>query len=115
MIDELLRTLGAHGVRATPLRGRSASHRRLLLHRAVAATLEDAAGHRRERAASLAHHFELGQVWDKALHYLADAADCSRDLFAVREAVQFYDRAIELANRIPDLAETQLFRMLRFD
>lgn len=33
MIDELLRTLGAHGVRATPLRGRSASHRRLLLHR----------------------------------------------------------------------------------
>lgn len=78
--------------------------RRLLLHRAAAATLENEAGHRRERAASLAHHYELGQVWDKTLYYLADAADCSRDLFAVREAVQFYDRAIELANRFPNLA-----------
>ena len=81
------------------------SARRVLLHRAAAATLEEMVGHRRERVASLAHHYELGQVWEKALYYLVDAADCSRELFAVREAVQFYDRAIELANRIPDLAE----------
>ena len=81
------------------------SARRILLHRAAAATLAETAGTRRERVASLARHYELGQVWDKALYYLVDAADCSRDLFAVREAVQFYDRAIDLATRIPDLAE----------
>jgi tetratricopeptide (TPR) repeat protein len=81
------------------------SARRLLLHRAAAATLEKMGGSRRERAASLARHYELGQVWEKALYYLVDAADCSRELFAVREAVQFYDRAIELTNRLTDLAE----------
>ena len=81
------------------------STRRVLLHRAAAATLEEMAGSRRERVANLARHYELGQVWDKALYYLVDAADCSRDLFAVREAVQFYDRAIELTNRIPGLGE----------
>lgn len=81
------------------------SARRILLHRAAAATLVEAGGTRRERAASLAHHYELGQEWSQALYFLVDAADCSRDLFAVREAVQFYDRAISLTTRIPALAE----------
>jgi tetratricopeptide (TPR) repeat protein len=81
------------------------SARRLLLHRAAAMTLEEAGGSRREVVASLARHYELAQVWDKALYYLADAADCARDLFAVREAVQFYDRAIELTTRLPKLAD----------
>ncbi len=81
------------------------SARRLLLHRAAAMTLEESGDSRRERVASLARHYELGQLWDKALYYLVDAADCSRDLFAVREAVQFYDRAIDLTNRFPNLAD----------
>jgi tetratricopeptide (TPR) repeat protein len=81
------------------------SARRILLHRAAAETLAKTEGTLRERAATLAHHYELGQVWDQALYYLVDAAGCSRDLFAVREAVQFYDRAIDLTTRFPDLAE----------
>jgi tetratricopeptide (TPR) repeat protein len=80
--------------------------RRILLHRAAAATLEETGGSRRERVANLARHYELAQVWDKALFYLADAADCCRDLFAVREAVQFYDRAIDLANRLQQEASS---------
>jgi DNA-binding SARP family transcriptional activator len=82
------------------------SARRILLHRVAAETLANAEGMLRERAATLAHHYELGQVWDQALYYLIEAADRSRDLFAVREAVQFYDRAIDLTTRFPDLTET---------
>jgi DNA-binding SARP family transcriptional activator len=82
------------------------SARRVLLHRAAAVALEQQSGNRRELAASLAHHYELGQMWEKALYYLVDAADFSRDLFAVRESVQFYDRAITLANRLPNLTQS---------
>lgn len=83
------------------------STRRVLLHHAAAMTMEETGGTRRERAASLARHYELGQMWDKALYYLVDAADCSRELFAVREAVQFYDRALDLTQRYPQVANAE--------
>ncbi len=85
--------------------GDLSSARRVLLHRTIAAALAEAGGTQRERSASLARHYELGQVWDQALFYLIDAADCSRDLFAVQEATQFYDRAIGLTLRFSNLVE----------
>jgi tetratricopeptide (TPR) repeat protein/transcriptional regulator with XRE-family HTH domain len=72
--------------------------RRRLLHRAVAETLEQhGEGEPHERDARLAEHFERGHVWDKAVHHMHLAAQRSQKLFAVREALGWFDRAIELA------------------
>ena len=81
------------------------SSRRVLLHRAVAEKLEqqtDNLGH--ERDARLAEHFERGHVWAKALHYLSLAAHHSQKLFAMRESLQWFDRAIALLQAHPDAA-----------
>ena len=72
--------------------------RRRLLHRAVAETLEQQGeGEPHERDARLAEHYERGHVWSKAVHYMVLAAQRSQKLFAVREALGWFDRAIELA------------------
>lgn len=68
--------------------------RRRLLHRAYAVALEEQAP---DRAAVLAEHYEKGEVWDRAIHYLRQAAFQAHTLFALGEAVGFYDRAIALA------------------
>jgi tetratricopeptide (TPR) repeat protein/transcriptional regulator with XRE-family HTH domain len=76
--------------------------RRRLLHRTVAETLEQQGeGEPHERDARLAEHYERGQVWGKAVHYMVLAAQRSQKLFAVREALQWFDRAIELASAHP--------------
>lgn len=70
--------------------------RRILLHRAAAEAMERESGGD-ERAGPIAEHFERGQVWEKAVTCLARAADRSLDLFALREALQYFDRAVALA------------------
>jgi predicted ATPase/DNA-binding SARP family transcriptional activator len=68
--------------------------RRRLLHRIIAETLEERGS---ESAATLAGHFEAAQIGDRAVHYLGRAALRAHDLFAIREALGFYDRALALA------------------
>ena len=76
--------------------------RRRLLHKAVAETLEQQGeGEPHERDARLAEHYERGHVWSKAVHYMVLAAQRSQKLFAVREALDWFDRAIELASAHP--------------
>ncbi len=78
---------------------RSAARAAWLLHRAVAETLEQQGeGEPHERDARLAEHYERGQVWSKAVHYMVLAAQRSQKLFAMREALHWLDRAIELAD-----------------
>jgi tetratricopeptide (TPR) repeat protein len=70
----------------------------MLLHRALAETLEQRGeGEPHERDARLAEHYERGHVWNKALHYMVLAAERSQKLFAMRDALHWLDRAIELA------------------
>ena len=54
-------------------------------------------GEPHERDARLAEHYERGHVWSKAVHYMVLAAQRSQKLFAMREALDWFDRAIELA------------------
>ena len=76
--------------------------RRRLLHKAVAETLEQQGeGEPHERDARLAEHYERGHVFGKAVHYMTLAAQRAQKLFAVREALGWLDRAIELANAHP--------------
>ena len=79
--------------------------RRVLLHRAVAEMLErqtDSEAH--ERDARLAEHYERGKVWPKALLYLGLAADHAQKLFAMRESLQWFDRAVALLQAHPEAA-----------
>lgn len=75
--------------------------RRRLLHSYIAEAVESLDP---GRVGMLAEHYEQGEVWDKAITYLARTASRSRQLFAVREALRFYDRALALARTHPDAA-----------
>ena len=79
--------------------------RRVLLHRALAEMLEQhATSETHERDARLAEHYERGKVWPKALLYLGLAAEHSQKLFAMRESLQWFDRAVALLQTHPEAA-----------
>ena len=72
--------------------------RRIVLHRAVAEALERAG----EGEARLAEHYERGHVWAKALDYMVLAGERSQKLFAMRDALHWLARAVELAEAHPE-------------
>lgn len=79
--------------------------RRVLLHREVADMLEchaESATH--EGDARLAEHYERGKLWPKAFSYLCLAAEHSQKLFAMRESLQWFDRAASLLQAHPEAA-----------
>lgn len=69
--------------------------RRRRLHRHTAEALEAAGS---ETAAVLAHHFDLGGVPDRAVHYLELAGRRAAAVYANEEAARFYTRALELTD-----------------
>jgi tetratricopeptide (TPR) repeat protein/transcriptional regulator with XRE-family HTH domain len=82
--------------------------RRRLLHQSVAETLErHDADTTHERDAQLAEHYERAHVWSKALHYLILAAEHSQKLFAMRDALHWFDRAVALCEAHPESLDTQ--------
>jgi tetratricopeptide (TPR) repeat protein len=72
--------------------------RRMLLHRAVAEALERGG----EGEARLAEHYERGHAWAKALHNMVLAGERSQKLFAMRDALHWLARAVELAEAHPE-------------
>jgi tetratricopeptide (TPR) repeat protein/transcriptional regulator with XRE-family HTH domain len=77
--------------------------RRVTLHRALAEALESRGQDEpTERDARLAEHYERGHVWKKALQYLVLAAERSQKLFAMRDALNWLDRAVSLAEAHPN-------------
>ena len=83
--------------------------RRRLLHQSVADTLERRGeGETPERDAQLAEHYERDHVWSKALRYLVLAGEHAQTLFAMREALHWWDRAVALVESYPEsLDESQ--------
>lgn len=65
------------------------------LHLQAGAILEKL---RHERLESLAHHFYLGEVWDKATDYNQQAGDRAGAAYANEEAVTHYTRALQALN-----------------
>ena len=58
---------------------------------------------------ALAHHFTLGEVWEKAFVYLARSGDKVRHAYANQEAIMFYTQALEVSRRItPALDDAHL-------
>lgn len=79
--------------------------RRKSLHSLVASAIEELYEDRlAEHYETLAHHNYEAQVWDKALKYLNEAGNKATAAFATREALAFYDRALEVAGRIGETA-----------
>lgn len=77
--------------------------RRMLLHRTIAEALEGRTGaDSNERTAQLAEHYDRARVWPKAIEYLRRAALQSWRLFAMREALRWFDRAVALADAHPE-------------
>ena len=80
--------------------------RRRLLHHTVAEAIErgvDDSGH--ERDAQLAQHYEQAHLWPKALRYMVAAGQRSQALFAMRDALHWFDRAVALDAAHPDTTE----------
>ena len=76
--------------------------RRQLLHRSIAKALERRGEEEtHERDAQLAEHYQRAHVWTKALQYLVLAAERSQTLFAMREALHWWDRAVALLEMHP--------------
>jgi tetratricopeptide (TPR) repeat protein len=80
--------------------------RRLLLHRALAETLEGQGADNMspEHSARLAEHYERGHAWPEALEQMVAAAERSERLFALRDALRWLDRAVALVQVHPDAA-----------
>ena len=82
-------------------------HRRYL-HRRAGETVEML---RPEQVESLAHHFFLGEVWDRAADYNQQAGDRARTVYANEEAVIHYTRALEALDHLK-AHTTQRFEIL---
>ncbi|HMQ51802.1 MAG TPA: adenylate/guanylate cyclase domain-containing protein [Anaerolineae bacterium] len=58
-----------------------------------------------EYAPIVAHHYEKSETWDRALRYLQRAAEAAIQSFANQEAVNYYTRALEVADIIGSQAD----------
>ncbi len=70
------------------------------LHRLVGRAIEELYPDRiTEHYEALAYHYYEGQDWEKALRYLEQAGDKAAAAYANQDALDYYARAIELADR----------------
>ncbi len=54
-----------------------------------------------EQIEQLAHHFSLGQVWDKAVDYHKQAGDRAQEVYANARAAAHYTQALEALEQLP--------------
>ena len=77
--------------------------RRRTLHAQIAAAMERLAGERvADEAEVLARHARLGGAWEPALRHARAAGDRAASHFANREAVRFYQEALEALSFLPE-------------
>gem|GEM_PF-2065126 len=85
------------------------SERRAWLHEHVARAIEQQAGdHLDEQASVLAYHYEQAEDTANAIHYLQRAGHWARRASALREALEHYNRAMELLPNLPSADSTGL-------
>ena len=90
--------------------------RRRVLHTRIVAALEAlaedqvaevASGRSPDQVERLAHHALQGEVWDKAVTYLRQAAVKAQRTSAHREALTFLEEALEALRHLPETLETR--------
>jgi class 3 adenylate cyclase/tetratricopeptide (TPR) repeat protein len=83
--------------------------RRKELHRRAGEVLEKLYPEQRgELASALAYHFRLGEEWQRAADYAMQAGAQAVKVYAMSEALAYYDNAFEALTRIPDVPPEQL-------
>lgn len=71
------------------------------LHRLIGETIEKfEVDHLIEHAEVLAHHFEQGEMWKKALTYLVQAGQKAQQASALKEALDFHARALVVCEQL---------------
>jgi class 3 adenylate cyclase/tetratricopeptide (TPR) repeat protein len=65
------------------------------------------AGRLIEHVERLGHHAVQGEMWGKALHYLQQAGLKALDRSAYREAVGYYEQALEVLPHLPQTRDTR--------
>jgi class 3 adenylate cyclase/tetratricopeptide (TPR) repeat protein/ribosomal protein L40E len=82
--------------------------RRREIHRLVGLAIEELYVDRlAEQYEVIAHHFSKAEEWAKALDYLLKAAEKAVKAFAIREAINLYDQAEEVAGKLGDTVDIQ--------
>ena len=82
--------------------------RRRVLHARIVEALEVLAGDRvAEQVERLAHHALRGEVWDKALAYCRQAGDKALARSAHREAVGYFEQALNALQHLPETRDTR--------
>jgi tetratricopeptide (TPR) repeat protein len=79
--------------------------RRRELHGRVAEVIERSQGDRPEEAAELLSlHFHRAERWPETWRYSVDAGRRAEEKYANVEATQFFERALEIVRRVPEIA-----------
>jgi class 3 adenylate cyclase/tetratricopeptide (TPR) repeat protein len=83
--------------------------RRKELHRRAGEVLEKLYPEQRgELASALAYHFRLGEEWQRAADYAMQAGAKAVKVYAMSEALAYYDNAFEALKKLPDASPEQL-------
>jgi predicted ATPase/DNA-binding winged helix-turn-helix (wHTH) protein len=95
---------------------RQAPGRRAALHRRLGAHLEGLFAPQLEDVASeLAHHFEAGAEWARAVQYLRLTADTAGRRYAYREAATTLQQALTLVHHLPESPERMQHAMALYN
>ena len=98
----------AHAMYREVLYHRQAPGRRTKLHLCIGERLEALYTQRLDDAApELAHQFEQGGDWLRAIQYLQLAAETAGRRFGPRQAAPILEHALELAEKLPDAERAQ--------
>jgi AAA ATPase domain len=94
-----------HGLYQEVLYGTLPPARRVVIHRRIGARLASGFGSRAgEIAAELAMHFQRGEDFEKAIPFLARAAETALQRAAHRETLDYANRGLELLEWTPAIA-----------
>ncbi|MAE28203.1 MAG: hypothetical protein CMJ87_04360 [Planctomycetes bacterium] len=83
--------------------------RRRTLHRGVGAAIEELYADRLpEHYETLAHHYYAGEAWEQALDYLVHSAQKAAAAYANRDALTYFDRALQTCGHLDDVPGERL-------
>jgi tetratricopeptide (TPR) repeat protein len=82
--------------------------RRRAIHERIVGAVESLHAARLiEHVERLGHHALRGEAWEKAVHYLRQAAAKAADRSAYREAATYHEQALEALAHLPDIRATR--------
>jgi predicted ATPase len=84
--------------------------RRKEFHRLAAEAMEKLyAETLQEHIGPIAFHFYQAEAWERAFKYLLNAGERAGFAYAIREAIDYFDKALEVSRKIPDAVSKEQF------